>query len=161
KMKVVKFRQNGLARFGVLSGAVVFPVPETTLPADVSIISSEGIQKLRAKGDGILEAPLALASLKLEAPVHKPEKIICIGLNYQRQVNELKLPIPTTPVVFAKFSNTLWGHDVPLLVPAADDKLDYEAELAVIIGRFGKNIAARDAYDHVLGYCCANVLSAR
>lgn len=160
-MKIVKFCQGDRRRFGVLSGTVVYPIPDGALPAGTKLLSSESIEALRGQGDGALAAPLPLAGLRLEAPVEAPEKIICIGLNYKRHAAELSLPIPTVPVVFAKFPNTLWGHDVPLAMPTMDPKIDYEAELAVVIGRDGRDIKAKDAYEHVLGYTCANDLSAR
>lgn len=117
-----------------------------------------------------LEAPAApgaeaerrpVAELRLTAPVTTPEKIICIGLNYRDHAAETGKPVPTEPIMFAKFANSLVGDGATVAVPAIVEDLDWEAELAVVIGRGGRDITRERALDHVAGYCCANDLSAR
>ena len=90
-----------------------------------------------------------------------PPKIICIGLNYRRHAIESGMTIPTVPVVFTKYSNTLtdYGHDVPLGPVGVE--FDYEVELGVVIGKKCKNVRREKALDHVLGYCVSNDLSCR
>ena len=90
-----------------------------------------------------------------------PPKIICIGLNYRRHAIESGMTIPTVPVVFTKYSNTLtdYGHDVPLGPVGVE--FDYEVELGVVIGKKCKNVRREEALDHVLGYCVSNDLSCR
>lgn len=95
------------------------------------------------------------------APVPRPGKIICIGLNYRDHAAESNLPIPEKPVVFSKFSTSVIGPGEPVVLPSTSHQVDYEAELAVIIGRRGKNISAERAYDYVLGYTAFNDISAR
>lgn len=90
-----------------------------------------------------------------------PGKILCVGLNYRKHAEETGSAIPQTPILFSKFNNALAGHleDVPL--PAVSQQVDYEAELAIVIGRTASNVSKEDALDYVFGYCCANDLSAR
>jgi len=99
---------------------------------------------------------------ELLAPI-QPSSIICIGLNYRRHAQESGAKIPEYPVVFFKGINTVLGPGAPILLPThlQSDEVDYECELAVVIGRAGKNIALRNALDHVLGYTCCNDVSAR
>jgi 2-keto-4-pentenoate hydratase/2-oxohepta-3-ene-1,7-dioic acid hydratase in catechol pathway len=99
---------------------------------------------------------------KLLAPI-QPSSIICIGLNYRRHAQETGAKIPEFPVVFFKGINTLQHPGDPILLPTylKSDEVDYECELAVVIGRAGKNIPRAKALEHVLGYTCCNDVSAR
>ncbi|HSY18226.1 MAG TPA: fumarylacetoacetate hydrolase family protein [Candidatus Acidoferrales bacterium] len=99
---------------------------------------------------------------KLLAPI-QPTSIICIGLNYRRHAQETGAKIPEYPVVFFKGINTLLNPGEPILLPThlKSDEVDYECELAVVIGRTGKNISRQNALDYVLGYTCCNDVSAR
>jgi 2-keto-4-pentenoate hydratase/2-oxohepta-3-ene-1,7-dioic acid hydratase in catechol pathway len=93
--------------------------------------------------------------------VANPGKIICIGLNYRRHVEESGMPIPTLPVLFSKFSNTIAAPGEQIVLPANAVEYDYEAELGVVIGKKAKNVNEQDALKYVLGYCNINDLSAR
>jgi len=95
------------------------------------------------------------------APVPRPGKIICIGLNYRDHAIESKMPIPESPVIFSKFSTCVIGPGEPVVIPPTSNQVDYEAELAVVIGRTAKNIRATRAMDYVLGYTAFNDVSAR
>ena len=95
------------------------------------------------------------------APVPRPGKIICIGLNYRDHAAESNMPIPEKPVVFSKFSTSVIAPGEPVVLPSTSQQVDYEAELAVVIGRRAKNVAADRAYDYVLGYTAFNDVSAR
>jgi 2-keto-4-pentenoate hydratase/2-oxohepta-3-ene-1,7-dioic acid hydratase in catechol pathway len=88
-------------------------------------------------------------------------KIICIGLNYRRHVEESGMAIPTLPVLFSKFSNTIAAPGEQIVLPANAVEYDYEAELGVVIGKQAKNVSEQDALKYVLGYCNINDLSAR
>ena len=104
--------------------------------------------------------PAAVA--KLLAPI-EPRDIICIGLNYRKHAAEGNQPIPEWPVVFMKNSGTLQHPDDPIVLPRQlkSDAVDYECELAVVIARECQNVSRADALDYVLGYTCANDVSAR
>jgi len=95
------------------------------------------------------------------APVPRPGKLICIGVNYRDHAAESNLPIPERPVVFSKFSTAVIAPGEPVVLPATSQKVDYEAELAVVIGRRAKSVGASRAYDYVLGYTAFNDVSAR
>jgi len=95
------------------------------------------------------------------APVPRPAKLICIGLNYRDHAAESNMPIPERPVVFSKFSTAVIAPGEAVVVPATSQQVDYEAELAVVIGRRAKNVLRDQAYDYVLGYTAFNDVSAR
>ena len=99
---------------------------------------------------------IALADVTLLAPVPRPGKLICIGLNYRAHAIEGGNPIPDYPAVFLRGATSLADPDADLILPECSDKLDYEAELAVIIGKTATNVNAADALDHVAGYSCFN-----
>src|SRR5215510_14319612 len=95
------------------------------------------------------------------APVPRPGKLICIGLNYRDHAAESNMAIPKEPVVFSKFSTAVIAPGEPVVLPGTSTQVDYEAELAVVIGRTAKNVSAGKALDYVLGYTCVNDVSAR
>ena len=95
------------------------------------------------------------------APVPRPAKLICIGLNYRDHAAESNMPIPERPVVFSKFSTAVIAPGEAVVVPATSQQVDYEAELAVVIGRRAKKVSREQAYNYVLGYTAFNDVSAR
>jgi 2-keto-4-pentenoate hydratase/2-oxohepta-3-ene-1,7-dioic acid hydratase in catechol pathway len=113
-------------------------------------------------GDWQISDRAAPADAPLLAPV-APPTIYCIGLNYRKHAQETGAAIPQYPVLFIKARAALHHPDQPILIPthAPSHKVDYECELAVVIGRRAKNVRAADALDYVLGYTCANDVSAR
>ncbi|HYW43162.1 MAG TPA: fumarylacetoacetate hydrolase family protein [Bryobacteraceae bacterium] len=104
---------------------------------------------------------LSAETVKLAAPIPRPPKIICIGLNYRDHAAEAKLPIPEVPTVFAKFSTAVIGPGQPIVLPRNSTKPDYEAEFAVVIGPGGRHIPEQDWRQHVFGYTMLNDVSAR
>lgn len=114
--------------------------------------------RVRVAGE---RSPLPLASLELEAPVVDPEKIICLGLNYDKHVSEFDFEKPAAPVLFAKFRNALRGAGVPVELPGTSRQVDYEGELALVIGRECRNVSADEALAYVAGVMPFNDLSAR
>jgi 2-keto-4-pentenoate hydratase/2-oxohepta-3-ene-1,7-dioic acid hydratase in catechol pathway len=101
------------------------------------------------------------ATLTYGPCVANPGKIICVGLNYRRHAIESGMAIPTTPVLFSKFSNTIAAPGEPIVLPANAVEYDYEAELGVVIGKRARNVSEQDALSYVLGYCNIDDLSAR
>ena len=95
------------------------------------------------------------------APVPRPGKLICIGLNYRDHAAESNMPIPERPVVFSKFATAVIAPGEPVVLPTISSQVDYEAELAVVIGRRARNVRSSQALDYVLGYTCFNDISAR
>jgi 2-keto-4-pentenoate hydratase/2-oxohepta-3-ene-1,7-dioic acid hydratase in catechol pathway len=100
-------------------------------------------------------------SLTLGPAVPNPGKIVCVGLNYRKHAEETGAAIPTSPVLFSKFSNTVAGPDEDVPLTDAATQYDYEVELAVVMGETTKNVSAADALNSVFGYATANDLSAR
>ena len=101
------------------------------------------------------------ATLTYGPCVANPGKIICVGLNYRRHTIESGMAIPTTPVLFSKFSNTIAAPGEQIVLPANAVEYDYEAELGVVIGRRARNVSEQDALSYILGYCNMDDLSAR
>ncbi len=93
--------------------------------------------------------------------IPRPEKIICVGLNYADHAREGGFEPPPEPVIFNKFPSAVLAHGHSIVLPAGSQEVDYEAELVAVIGRGGRNIARSDALGHVAAYCCGNDVSAR
>jgi 2-keto-4-pentenoate hydratase/2-oxohepta-3-ene-1,7-dioic acid hydratase in catechol pathway len=106
-------------------------------------------------------APRPLTEVRLLAPVPRPGKIVCVGLNYRDHARETGQAIPTEPVLFPKYANSVVGPGADVVVPPEAEKVDYEAELAVVIGRRASVVSTAEALDHVAGYACANDVSSR
>lgn len=107
-------------------------------------------------------APQPIAERQLLAPVHRPGKILAIGLNYIAHAAETRAELPERPLIFAKYSSSLNGpFDDVVIGESVTAQADYESELAVVIGRDAKRVSAADAMDHVFGYAVANDVSAR
>src|SRR5262249_22556918 len=94
-----------------------------------------------------VSVPAAMA--RLHAPVHDPQKVICVGLNYRDHAAESKMPIPKEPVLFSKFPTALIGHQEPIIIPAVSNKVDYEAELVIVVGKGGRRIGEAAATHHI------------
>jgi acylpyruvate hydrolase len=101
-----------------------------------------------------------LAEVELLAPIQRPGKVVCVGLNYRSHLAEIGDPTPKYPILFHKAATSIIAHGQSIVLPHVSRQVDYEGELAVVIGRRGKYIAERDALAHVAGYTCANDVSA-
>ncbi|MBL8823722.1 MAG: fumarylacetoacetate hydrolase family protein [Planctomycetia bacterium] len=137
---------------------------EPTLPNSVREWIAGGSELYRkiievAKRQGTPMSPVKDASY--HAPILDPQKIICIGLNYSDHAKEQNLQPPKEPVVFSKFVTTLIGHGQNIELPSVSNKVDYEAELVVVIGKGGRMISEADGMDHVAGYMVGHDVSAR
>lgn len=136
-------------------------------------MDAEWFQSARATAEALVRDEVALTQARDRgwlvpardaywfAPVPRPGKLICIGLNYKDHAAESKMAIPERPVVFSKFSSAVIAPGEPVVLPPQSKQVDYEAELAVVIGRRAKNVPATRAYDYVLGYTAFNDVSAR
>ncbi|MEO8097935.1 MAG: fumarylacetoacetate hydrolase family protein [Acidobacteriota bacterium] len=102
-----------------------------------------------------------LSAVKIIAPVPRPNKVICVGLNYRDHAAESRAEIPTVPTIFNKFPNVVIGPGAPIILPKASRKPDYEAEFAFVIGKGGRHIPQARAMEHVFGYTIINDVSAR
>jgi acylpyruvate hydrolase len=104
---------------------------------------------------------VSLAGARLGPPIVDPEKIICLGMNYLDHAAEVQAEVPTVPPFFAKFANSLTGPEDVIELPRNSDSVDYEGELAVVIGGRAKNVDSRDAMSFVAGYTVMNDVSCR
>jgi 2-keto-4-pentenoate hydratase/2-oxohepta-3-ene-1,7-dioic acid hydratase in catechol pathway len=114
-----------------------------------------------ATGEASDGAEVPLADLRLRAPVPRPGKVICAGLNYRDHAIESGLAIPEVPVLFPKFANSVIGPGEAIVLPPETSEPDYEAELGVVIGRTAGRVDVADALSFVAGYTCMNDVSAR
>lgn len=162
-MKLVSFNRNGQEGWGVVTPSGVidmkrrlggrYPTLHAALTADrLSEISDEA---------GRASPDFALSDAQLLPPIPDPEKIICIGLNYRAHVGEGGGAVPKYPSLFTRLANTLVAHDAPMIVPKVSSELDYECELAFVIGKPGRHIQPDSAMRHVAGYTCFNDGSVR
>jgi 2-keto-4-pentenoate hydratase/2-oxohepta-3-ene-1,7-dioic acid hydratase in catechol pathway len=137
---------------------------DMSLPSSVRGLLAAGSDALAAAKEAA-RSPMAVRipaqAAVLLPPVPNPSKIMCIGLNYRDHALENNRAIPTEPVLFAKFPNALVGHGEPIRLPKVSNKVDYEAELVVVIGKRGRDIAEADALSHVAGYTVGHDVSAR
>jgi 2-keto-4-pentenoate hydratase/2-oxohepta-3-ene-1,7-dioic acid hydratase in catechol pathway len=139
---------------------------ETTEGLNWGIIGEEGISKISSnpalgdyKDEGIFYEH---SQVKLQAPV-EPSKIVCVGLNYTEHVKESQSAdeVPDEPVIFLKPPSSLIGPGEKIILPEMADRVDYEAELGVVIGRECHNVAAVEAEDYIFGFTCVNDVTAR
>ena len=130
--------------------------------ADSDLVSAQAVIAAVVEGRKLAEGRShPLADITLGLPVPEPGKIVCIGLNYVDHAKEGGNPIPDYPAVFLRTRSSLVAHGQPLVRPLCSDKLDYEAELAIVIGKPGRNVREADALSHVFGYACFNDGSVR
>ncbi|MBV9772177.1 MAG: fumarylacetoacetate hydrolase family protein [Bryobacterales bacterium] len=164
-MKFITFkRANARAEAGILVGDNVFSLSAAGFADMIAVLDSgpEGLAKI----DKLISNPppdstFPLSSVRLLAPIPRPPKLICIGLNYRDHAAEARQEIPKVPTIFAKFSNIVIGPGEPIVLPKISRKPDYEAEFMFVIGAGGRNIAADDWKRYVFGYTIFNDVSAR
>jgi len=164
-MKLLNFQAvEGPPQAGVLRGDRVHSLGALGF-SDVKAVLSAGeaaLGKVRDLLEGLpVGSGLALADIRLLAPLANAEKLIFIGLNYRDHAAEAKMEIPATPTVFAKFANAVVNPGDSIVLPSASSKPDYEAEFAFVIGKRGKHIQAARWREFVAGYTIINDVSAR
>ncbi|WP_280269794.1 fumarylacetoacetate hydrolase family protein [Nocardia wallacei] len=154
-MALATYEHDGTRGVGRVDGDRLIPLAGLTeLGRDTDIDILSGARELP-------EAAVPIADVRLLPIVPNPDKIICVGLNYHAHVGETKRELPTYPVMFTKFASSLTGPRDDIVVPPESDQVDYEGELAVVIGRAGRRIPRERAADHVLGYAVANDITMR
>ena len=161
-----------LLRFGEAAGAVKIGVEQSDGSRydvsafggdyDEAFLGSNGPERLRDWLAGNLEScPSLPDNVRLAAPIARPSKIVCVGLNYAKHAEEAGATPPTEPVLFLKATSAICGPYDDVAIPSGSEKTDWEVELAVVIGRRAKNVAEADALDYVAGYCVHNDVSER
>jgi 2-keto-4-pentenoate hydratase/2-oxohepta-3-ene-1,7-dioic acid hydratase in catechol pathway len=179
-MRLLTFQSSTGPRLGIKTSRGVIDVRAaheafkvvldgTAVPETIEALCSNGETALRAlrsleqfaSQEQSAHWLLAEESLQLGPCIQRPEKIICIGLNYRGHAAETGGTIPEAPILFPKYVNALAGANEAIPLSPHAHKYDYEAELAVVIGRCARNVGIDDALNYVVGYCNANDLSAR
>lgn len=163
-MRFVSFRgADGEARFGATAGTEVYDLVGRTSASSLIEFLSLPPSVARAAVSAAREAgpSQSLAATQFLPVIERPGKVVCLGLNYADHAREGGFAVPDYPALFLRVTSSLLGNGEPILRPAASEALDYEAELAVVIGRRGKHIAQADALDHVAGYTIFNDASLR
>ncbi|HXH85012.1 MAG TPA: fumarylacetoacetate hydrolase family protein [Candidatus Tectomicrobia bacterium] len=159
-MKLVRYGRPGAERPGLidaegrlrdLSRIVADITPQTLAPASLR----------RLRGVKVAGLPVVRGRPRLGCPVAGIGKMVCIGLNYTDHAAEVGRPLPEEPMLFIKATSALCGPDDPIVRPPGATKLDYEVELAAVIGRDARNVAEAEALRHVAGYCIVNDVSER
>ena len=142
-MRLVRFAGGEKARYGILEGKEIFPIRGTPF------------QDRESTGER-----LGLGDVRVLAPC-EPSKIIALGLNYQDHAAEFGRQVPDEPLIFMKPSTAVIGPDADIVYPKMSRRVDYEAELAVVIGKAARGVSEEKALDYVLGYTCFNDVTAR
>ena len=152
-------------RAAVLAGDhyVDLNATDATLPTGVRAIIADPamLQKARAAAAKAGAVTVSAAGAKLHSPIPDPQKVVCVGLNYRDHAIESTMAIPIEPVLFSKFASALIGHGENIVLPKVSTKVDYEAELVIVVGKRGRHIREADAMAHVAGYSVGHDVSAR
>jgi 2-keto-4-pentenoate hydratase/2-oxohepta-3-ene-1,7-dioic acid hydratase in catechol pathway len=170
-MQLVTFARDGAQRLGALTqrdgreAILDLNSADPRLPSDMIAFLGGGGES-RAQAGRVLDDPPPAALLdrdavRLMAPIPRPGKIICIGLNYRDHAEESNAQVPEYPTVFAKYASCVIGPGEPIVIPRVTSQVDYEGELAVVIGRRARDVSAEAALSYVAGYTAFNDVSAR
>ncbi|KAM8973699.1 oxaloacetate tautomerase fahd2, mitochondrial-like [Pelodytes ibericus] len=167
RMRLVQFQSSGTQRIGVeleTGGNIVdLNACDTSLPCGMKEFLEAGdtaLQKAkRAVESG--QHVLSRSQLTLLAPITNPEKILCVGMNYVDHCLEQNVPVPKEPIIFSKFPSSIVGPSDSIILPAESQEVDWEVELAFVIGKKGKDIKEENAMDYVAGFTVAHDVSAR
>jgi 2-keto-4-pentenoate hydratase/2-oxohepta-3-ene-1,7-dioic acid hydratase in catechol pathway len=165
-VRLVSIATDGTTEAAVLLDEELLPTKSLGVPGSVrellGTLDADGLRHLGERASSSDAPRVSLAEVTLAAPVPDAEKIICLGLNYRDHAEETGQEIPQAPMWFAKFRNSLCGSGADIVLPAAHpDFVDYEAELALVIGRAAHNVTAEEALAHIAGVTPFNDVSAR
>ena len=162
-MKLISFLHQGVPSYGVVNGDDVLdltPILGAQAP-DLKTLIAKNLLGAAAEAARAQQPTLQMSKLTLLPVIPNPGQIFCIGLNYGEHVRETGREITETPTIFLRLADSQVAHGQDILRPAESHRLDYEAEIAVIIGKGGRRIREEDAWDHIAGYSCYNDGSVR
>jgi 2-keto-4-pentenoate hydratase/2-oxohepta-3-ene-1,7-dioic acid hydratase in catechol pathway len=164
-MRFVTFRRGtGAPEPGVIQDGKVISITGAGF-ADMIAVIAGGDSARAAVDEFVAQAPANLfadlASVTLKAPIPRPSKFICVGLNYRDHAIESNMEIPSVPTIFNKFATSVIGPGEKIVLPKNSEKPDYEGEMAVVIGKAGRHISEDNWREHVFGYMIVNDVSAR
>jgi len=174
-LRFVRYLHSNIESYGLLIDDVIISLPtltgalKTPLPSTMEGLIGLGEEGMRTVEQLMLDstktekrkATLKVGDATFLAPISSPPKIICLGLNYRDHAEEAGVDIPDEPVIFMKPRTAIVGPDEHIIRPNFVKKLDYEAELAIIMGKKGKNISVSEAKKYIFGYTAFNDVTAR
>ena len=152
-MKLVSFTADGTEWFGAVSGDGVVTLNDRVGQSGLrAALAAGAMAAMQAAAEA--KPDRKLADFEFLPVIPQPHKILCAGVNYRAHAAEVGRALPKQPSMFIRFADTLVGHGGAMIRPKVSDNFDFEGELAVIIGKGGRHIAAERALDHVAGYTC-------
>lgn len=165
-MKLATFTQAGTTRIGVVDGEAIVDLSAAApnLPTEMCAFLAAGTAALitaRQTAEQVGAPRLALADVTIQAPILRPPKILAVGLNYRDHIAETGMQTPQYPMIFNKQSTAVTGPDTAIHVPRVSGDVDYEGELAVVIGRFCRHVPKNRAAEVIAGYTIAHDVSVR
>lgn len=156
-MKLVSFEKDGIPTYGMLDHDTIRQVNAAFQARHPDLKSVFAADALAALPDACSEQlSVDAPSVRMLPVLPNPAKIFCVGLNYKTHVAETKRPDSQYPSIFTRFADTLAAHGDELVCPPVSSRFDYEGELAIVIGRGGRNIPQAAAFEHIGGYACFN-----
>lgn len=162
-MKLASFMVQGHSTYGVVDGEHVIDLESVKQTFGTDLKQAIANNRLAELTHDILASlpRLPLAEVTFLPVIPNPGKVLCIGINYATHVRETGREMPTYPMIFTRFSDSQTAHLQPIVRPKASHKLDFEGELAVVIGKPARHVKQADALDYVAGYACYNDGSVR
>jgi 2-keto-4-pentenoate hydratase/2-oxohepta-3-ene-1,7-dioic acid hydratase in catechol pathway len=158
-MKLTTFERGGKQSYGAVVGEGIFDLGGRF--GDLrALLTADGLDGIRATLRGV-KPDFDLNEVAFLPVIPNPDKILCVGLNYETHRAETGRPATEHPAIFTRFADTQIGHEQPIVRPHVSSQLDYEGELAVIIGRGGRYIPESQALGHIAGYACYNDVTVR
>jgi len=174
RMRLVRYAYRGKESYGILRREGIIDLPllmekegrKAPKSLEDWISSGRGIDEVKSLIEELPEEKISRVSVSrkeatLRAPILYPSKIVCLGLNYRDHAEEAGAEIPDEPIIFMKPRTSIIGPDEPIVKPSFVKKLDYEVELAIVMGRKGRNIPVAEANEYIFGYTVFNDVSAR
>ncbi|HUH46586.1 MAG TPA: fumarylacetoacetate hydrolase family protein [Arenibacter sp.] len=162
-MKLIRFGEVGKEKPGVqLENGTRLDVSAFGRDYDEDFFGTDGIDQLKGwlvKNEG--SCPVVADSVRLGAPLVRPSKIVCVGLNYAKHAEETGMALPSEPILFFKATSALVGPNDDVVIPKGSEKTDWEVELGVVIGKKASYVSKEEALDHVAGYVLHNDYSER
>jgi 2-keto-4-pentenoate hydratase/2-oxohepta-3-ene-1,7-dioic acid hydratase in catechol pathway len=157
-MKLFSYIHAGQPTFGVVSGDRVIDLAPVAHEVGATLreaLERAALDRIREYASGV-RPNVSIDEIEFLPVISNPQKILCVGINYRTHMEETGRAFPQHPMIFTRFADSQVGHLQPILRPAVSDKLDYEGELAVVIGKQAFRVRAEQALDHVAGYACYN-----
>lgn len=160
-MHLIRYGQPGHEKPGLLIDGERYSVSHLFSDYNEDFFAADGLQKLQKMLDARIDLPIVMSDERWAAPVARPSKIVCVGLNFADHARESGATIPAEPVLFMKSTTAFIGPYDQVVIPRNSTKSDWEVELAVVVGKRASYVEESDAMNYVAGYCLHNDLSER